>query len=311
MYFKMIPKAAPRLASILTWTLFLKSILGFQLTTESLCGRHQAHLSSGIMTPRQSPILPNQRMTRDILLKGIWGPSSSSSSSSSDDQTDGENVEKETETEKAPTDDVVADTSMSPVDTSSENDDAAESSTTGTEKSVLFLVNEIGNNFKVMAQKSTANGYQSEDQKKKIILAAKACIYYTLFIIYRSYRGFFVLLPATFRQVYQNMEAAMKTRNLSMEEIGLTKSGEDMTQSSPKWGTKITVSILTTVITISYVLGGILKMVSKFIRTIAKTSDVPKSFGAAADEVMNFEDRISRVGKVDEEEGFENSGLAP
>lgn len=304
----MKPKSAQKLASILTWMTVLPPILGFQLTTDSLCGRHHSQMSSGVMTPRRSPILPKQRMTRDIQLQGIWS-SSSSSSSSSDDQTDGENVEKETE--KGPTDDALIDTSISSVDASSEDLDATESSTTVTEKSLLVLMNEIGNNFKVMAQKSTADGYESEDQYKKILFATKACIFYTLFIIYRSYRGLFVLMPATFRQVYQNMEAAMKTGNLSMEEVGMTENGEDVTQSSPKWRTKITVSILTTVIAISYVVGGIIKMTSKFFRTIAKTSDVPKSFGAAADEVMNFEGRISRVGKVNGEEDAESSGLAP
>merc|ERR1712003_18680 len=146
------------------------------------------------------------------------------------------------------------------------------------------------------AQRSTAKGYQSEDQSRKILFAAKACTYYTLFMIYRAYRGFFVLLPATFRRVYQKMEIAMNTGNLSMEETDFAENGNDIT-SKVKWRTKITVSILTTVITISYVVGGMLKMASEFFRTIARTSDVPKSFGAAADEVLNFEGRINRVGK--------------
>ena len=163
-----------------------------------------------------------------------------------------------------------------------------------------------------MAQKSTAKGYQCEDRYKKILYAVKSCVYYTLFILYRAYRGFFVLLPATFRQVYRKMEAAMNTGNLSLEEIGFTENGNDsVSSSSTNWKTKLTVSVLTSVVTISYVFGGILKMASKFIRTIAKTSNVSKSFEAAADEVVNFEDRISRVGKINGEEDIEPSGLGP
>jgi len=297
---------------MLTWTAFLPSIIGFHLTNNSACGRQQVNLSSGVMTPRRSPLLPNHSMSRSIQLNGIWGPSSPSSSSSSSSNEDDCNDDEEVVegTEEPPVDEAVVETSMLSTDASSENIVAKASSTDSTEKSLWVLLNEIGNNFQAMAQKSTTLGYQSEDQYKKILFAAKACVYYTLFIIYRTYRGFFVLLPATFREVYKKMEMTMNTGNLSMEEIDFTESGNDTT-SNVKWGTKITVSILTSVITTSYVVGGMLKMASKFFRTIVRTSDVPKSFGAAADEVLNFEGRINRVGKVNGDESVGSSGLAP
>lgn len=303
----MILKSTLRSACILTWALSIPSILGFHLTSNSIVERNHAQLANSFVTSCQSPILPNQRLTRGIHQNAIWGPNfSSPSSSSSSDGEDTEDEEVTMETEKSPTEEAVVDTSMSSTDESTNG-----SSTDSTEKSLLTLVNEIGNNFKVMAQKSTAKGYQCEDQNKKIMFAAKACLYYTLFIIYRAYRGFFVLLPATFRQVYRNMEAAMNTGNLSLEEIGYTESGKDVTSGNSKWQTKVTVSILTSVITMSYIVGGVVKMLSKFVRTIAKTSDVPKSFGAAADEVMNYEGRISRVGKVNGEGSVETNGLSP
>jgi len=307
----MTPKAAFGSVCILTWTVFLPSILGFHLASISPCER-QARTGSGAMTPRQSLFLPNQRMARDTQLKGIWGASSTSSSSSSssdDDSTDDEETGKETE--KTTMEEAEDGTSMTSTNALSDDVAEVESSIVGTEKSLLVLLNEIGNNFQVMAQRSTTKGYQSKGQYKKILHAAKACVYYSLFIIYRSYRGFFVLLPATFRQVYRKMEAAMNTGNLSLEEIGFTENDDNMRSSSSKWGTKVTVSILTSVVTISYIFGGILKMASKFLQTIAETSDVPKSFGAAADEVMDFEGRISRVGTDIGEENVETSGLAP
>jgi hypothetical protein len=161
---------------------------------------------------------------------------------------------------------------------------------------LLTLLNEVGEKFKTMAQKSTANGIKSKNQSTKILYAAKACLYYTLFIIYRTYRGFFVLLPATVRQVYHQMEVVMNTGNLDM----IDENDDDTTTDTVKknsWRTKITVSLLTSVVTVSYICGGVLKLVSKFVRTMFQTSNVTKSFEAAADEMGNFEGRISRVGK--------------
>lgn len=186
-------KAAPRLVCILAWTVFVPSIFGFHLTINSSCRRHQVNLSGDVITPRQSSLPPNQSMTRATKLKGIWGSSSSPSSSSSEDDCN-DDEEVETETGQTPVDEVVVETSMSSADASSENRVSMESSKAGSEKSLWILLNEIGNNFQAMAQRSTTKGYQSEDQSKKILFASKACIYYTLFIIYRAYRGFFCAL---------------------------------------------------------------------------------------------------------------------
>jgi len=311
----MVLKAALRPDCILAWMVFIPSILGFHLTSnlspyERL---NRAHLANtGVMTPRQSPICSSQRLTGGVQLDAIWGSSASSSSSSKDDDAanDKDGTTEETET-TTPSDEAVVDTTSSMASTDASSDPAVESSASaGTEKSLLDLVNEIGNNFQGLAKRATTAGYESQGQSKKILYAAKACLYYTLFIIYRAYRGFFVLLPLTFRQVYGKMEAAMNTGNLSLEEVGFNESGGDdtVTNSSSKFRTKVTVSILTTVVTISYVIGGILKMGTKFLRTIAKTSDVPKSFGAAADEIMDFE---GRIGKVNGDEGAEKGSLAP
>ncbi len=286
---------AVRSALILTWILSIQSTLGFQLTSNSPIGRGHAHLGNGVLNLRQSPIVPSHEMSRNIRLEAFWGKEEDSE-------------EEKEETETAPSEDTVASTTTS--STTEEPSEATESAPVSTEKSLLALVNEIGNNFRMMALKSTEKGSQSEDQYKKILHAAKACVYYSLFILYRAYRGFFVLLPATFKQVYGKMEAAMNAGNLSLDDIGFDENGKDAATTTSKWRTKVTVSILTSVITVSYIVGGVLKMASKFVRTIAKTSDVPKSFGAAADEVMNIEGRISRVGKVNGDSA-ESSGLTP
>jgi hypothetical protein len=93
---------------------------------------------------------------------------------------------------------------------------------------------------------------------------------------------------------------------------------DDTTATSDRpvsWRTKITVSLIATIVTISYVLGGALRMANQFFRTITKTSSVPKSFEAAADELAKHEDRINRsIDKDGDANGKDNSnesGLSP
>ena len=311
----MMKNTLGRACLLLSMMTFLPSNLGFHLTT---------------MTRHQSQFLPATRshvQQRSIrgdgvqLRESFWQkPSSSSSSKDNDDDTansSGEIVEEEEETkplldkdedDSSPSVEVVSTDDIIDVETSSASttkelesastntEDISSSSSSSNNKSLLTLLNEVGEKFKTMAQKSTANGIKSKNQSTKILYAAKACLYYTLFIIYRTYRGFFVLLPATVRQVYHQMEVVMNTGNLDM----IDENDDDTTTDTVKknsWRTKITVSLLTSVVTVSYICGGVLKLVSKFVRTMFQTSNVTKSFEAAADEMGNFEGRISRVGK--------------
>ncbi|OEU07896.1 hypothetical protein FRACYDRAFT_250523 [Fragilariopsis cylindrus CCMP1102] len=212
-------------------------------------------------------------------------------------------LDKEGEDDSSPlveiisTDDIIDAEKISDSTKKSESTSTTEDSTSNNNKSLLTLLNEVGEKFKTSAQTSTAKGIESKKQSTKILYAAKACLFYTLFISYRTYRGFFVLLPATVRQVYHQMEVVMNTGNLDMIEKNDDNTDTTTTVKENSWRTKITVSLLTSVVTVSYICGGVLKLISKFIRTMLKTSNVTKSFEAAADEMGNFEGRISRVGK--------------
>jgi len=286
-------------AFLLLWTTFLPSNLGFHLS-------RQAHQ---IVTHR-SQFLPTtslaQRSIRTVQLEALWKFSSSSSPSNGDNGEDEEITEEDGEgtkpqdKEEDDSTSMKASTDIDMKDTSKQPESSIKDSSY---RSLLNLINDIGNNFKDMAEKATARGYLSEDQYKKILYAAKSCLYYSLFIIYRSYRGFFVLLPITVRQVYKKMNDVMNTENLSMLE---NNDGSTTTvRKGNNWRTKLTVSMLTSVVTISYIFGGALEMMTKFVQTITKTSNVTKSFEAAADEMVNFEGRISRVGKINGEENIE------
>ena len=98
-----------------------------------------------------------------------------------------------------------------------------------------------------------------------------------------------MLLPAVFRRVYSRLETAVES-DLSLEDDREISSSEQTTS----WKTKITVSVLATVVTCSYVIGGAAQIVGKFFRTVGKTSSVSESFGAAAKVAVDHEERLRR-----------------
>jgi len=290
---------------LLSMMTFLPSNLGFHLTT-TMTRHHQSQF-----LPATRNHVQQQRSIRGDgvqLNESFFNRSSpkkdNDDSSEEKEITVEEEEEEETkagEDDSSPlveiisTDDII-DAELSDPTKELESTSTTEDSTSNNNKSLLTLLNEVGEKFKTNAQKSTAKGIESKKQSTKILYAAKACLFYTLFIIYRTYRGFFVLLPATVRQVYHQMEVVMNTGNLDMIEND-DDTDTTTTVKENSWRTKITVSLLTSVVTVSYICGGVLKLISKFIRTMLKTSNVTKSFEAAADEMGNFEGRISRVGK--------------
>lgn len=136
----------------------------------------------------------------------------------------------------------------------------------------------------------------TDDTLGRFIYKTKACSCIALFMIYRGYRGIFVILPAVFREVYKNMESSMD-RPFAVQDDELNNDKSVDTDKIP-FITSVTVSILSLVITISYVISGAMKVLTKFIRTVLMTSSVGKSFEAAADEVMINEGRIMNITKV-------------
>jgi hypothetical protein len=212
------------------------------------------------------------------------------------------------------------------VTTASSSSSSSSSSTSKKEREgILDLINDIGQNFKPLAEKATARGYQANTQTKKILYAVQACTCYMLFILYRAYRGLFVLVPAVFRQVYRKMELAMNSDlTLQDDDDDDNKEEENVfvvgdvvtteittTHEKVSWRTKLTVSVLASVVTMSYVLGAAVKMMTKFVRTVSKSRSIPKSFEAAADELLTYEDRVSRIGKINGDTNMEPGGFAP
>jgi hypothetical protein len=165
-------------------------------------------------------------------------------------------------------------------------------------RTLLQTLDEAGQSLKPRAVKASAKASLVEKKGKKILYVLETCGLYSLFILYRAYRGFFVLLPAVFREVYSRMSAAVDS---PFESTDIETSGggyrQDINPETGKlrWRTRLTVSLLAMIVTGSYVIGGGLRVLAMFARTITQTSSVSGSFAAAADEQESNEDKIMRM----------------
>lgn len=160
-------------------------------------------------------------------------------------------------------------------------------------RSLVVAIDDLGQSLKPVAQQAAAKSAGSTSTSQKILFSLQSYSCYTLFILYRAYRGTFILSPAIFRRVYAKIKEAMES------DIVIDDQTTDTTSIEPgvSWRTKLTVSVLASIVTFSYLLGWFLRVVTSFLKTIAKTTSAFKSFEAAADELVEHE---SRVGKFDD-----------
>jgi hypothetical protein len=170
---------------------------------------------------------------------------------------------------------------------------------------LLIRLNEYGQSLKPKAVQVYVQAAQTTKMNRRIGLKAKSCLYWTLYIAYRGYRGFFVIMPAVFREVYRKMESAVDFRYLDDDEdvsnAGASGRGAggpldvNPTTGKVRWRTRITVSVLAGFVTLSYVVGGLARVVMKFVRTMLQTSSLSDSFSMAAEEVEGNESRLMRL----------------
>jgi len=152
----------------------------------------------------------------------------------------------------------------------------------------------LGLALKPLAVAARDNALECEENRvKRFLYSSKACALISLFIVYRAYRGVFVILPAVFREVYSKMEGSVEDP-FDDNELDVDINPET---GKVRTRTRITTSFLSGIITFSYVLTGALSVISRFVRTTLSTSSVEKSFEAAADEVMMNEGKILRLTK--------------
>jgi hypothetical protein len=153
---------------------------------------------------------------------------------------------------------------------------------------------------------------------KKVLYTCQSCALLALFIVYRAYRGCFVLLPAVFRRVYDTLEKTVENPFSSSTDDNTTNVGG--IDVNPKTGktrlrTVVTVSVLAGIVTLSYTITGAIRVITCFLNTVSRTSSPSLSFLAAANEMESNEVKINdfstRTGmkKINGENNLD--GMAP
>lgn len=148
----------------------------------------------------------------------------------------------------------------------------------------------MGMAFRSRAEKSKNAAKQVTSRPKSVLYTTTSSFFYMLFLMTRAYRGFFVLIPAIFRQVYAKLQATVEN------DLSLVDDTEEIEPTSGKvtWRTRATVGVLATVVTFSYFLGGLLRVIGSFIQAVTRTKSVTDSFAAAAVEAMRQDSRLER-----------------
>ena len=167
---------------------------------------------------------------------------------------------------------------------------------------LLQRVDAVGQRLKPMAitAKDQSTAAASQDKSKQIFYTLKSCVLFALFIVYRAYRGFFVLLPAVFRETYRKLESS----SILAPFVDEADLDDDMRDVNPETGrvrirTRATVSVLSMMVTLTYVVSGAWKVFMKMLSTLADKGSLKNSFEAAADELLENEDMIKRSTKLD------------
>lgn len=173
------------------------------------------------------------------------------------------------------------------------------------EKSLIYINKNNGSsniNGTDTTTTKTSVGTRRNNRFKRILYSLQSTILWVLYILYRGYRGFFVILPAVFKEVYRQLGESNLVVDVygddddddSEKEYAVNSNAVEQQpqQESLRLRTRITISILSAVLTLSYVVGGVLRILGSFIKTFTNTTSVEKSLEAAADEVAANEDKL-------------------
>jgi len=180
-------------------------------------------------------------------------------------------------------------------------------------KSFVQVLEEIGQKLMPMALEAKEQSIIHRDQcgntsaqenrfshrAKSIFFSLKSCALFSLFIVYRAYRGFFVLLPVVFRQSYAKLKASVDSPFVEEADEKNNSSQVLDEDINPQTGqvrlrTRVVVSILSMIVVASFVVNGALEVLLKFLTTIRKTSSIETSFEAAAEKVLINEDKVQK-----------------
>ena len=134
---------------------------------------------------------------------------------------------------------------------------------------------------------------------KKCMYLLQSCLFYVGYLLYRGYRGLFVIVPAVFRVTFKKLESTIEespfasdddedeSDNSSLGSISTRNAASKASEmdKGKRWRTRVTVSLLSGIIMTSYVLGGALRVLSRIIMTLRSSKgDVSQSFAAGVEE---------------------------
>jgi hypothetical protein len=175
---------------------------------------------------------------------------------------------------------------------SAEKEDSKEyepTSSSQATKTIFQRIDSFGMSLKPSAIAAQEKASLARKTFKKLRFTLQSCALFSFFIVYRAYRGFFVILPAVFKEVYVKME---QTVDSPFDDDKTNETDVDPKTGKLRMRTALTVSILASIVTLSYALTGLFKVIVSFFRTIFQTSSPSSSFSAAADEFQKNEERM-------------------
>ena len=119
-----------------------------------------------------------------------------------------------------------------------------------------------------------------------------------------------MILPAVFRSVYDTLEQSRAVDYAGLFNDADGDASNEKNDINPatgkvRWRTRITVSLLASLITLSYTISGAWRVFQKFVGAGASNFNMEKSLEVAADEVMRNEKKICDTFVVDKNADFE------
>ena len=167
---------------------------------------------------------------------------------------------------------------------------------------LLSLLDTTGQALKPAAEKASAKSVFVEGKWHTFRYLAQACLLFSLFILFRGLRSFFVILPAVFRHTYRKLETVIDMDPFEVHNkndsnmVFFAKSSSSSTDKkhprSLQWRTTITLTILAATVTLSYALGGLLRVLGTAVRSGG--GSLTKSFENAAAAQERHENTLFR-----------------
>ena len=176
-------------------------------------------------------------------------------------------------------------------------------------QSLLRTVDEMGLGLKSRAVLANAKASLAESKSARFFYTVKSCACFALFILYRAYRGFFIIAPAVFRAARDKLETVVDEAPFE-DRLYYSSSSTESLQNK-NWKTRITVSVLAVIVTTSYLLGGAVRVVGKLIQSGLASRDGPRSWHDAAAEQERNEAKLLRLAAANQPPQQQQSKTTP